>query len=101
MYMYMCTVCICTCIMLLIHVCIFLGDKMGCGIDYDTDVGFNYVRIFFTKNGKQIGQPQKMKRPVHGLYPMFGKMNKNMCTCTCDISKNLLYTMRTIIMRTG
>lgn len=48
------------------------GDKMGCGIDYDTDVGFNYVRIFFTKNGKQIGQPQKMKRPVHGLYPMFG-----------------------------
>ena len=46
---------------------------MGCGVDFDTDVEINYVKVFFTKNGRQIGQSQKMKRPVYGLYPLFGK----------------------------
>jgi hypothetical protein len=49
---------------------------MGCGVDFDTDVGINYVQVFFTKNGRQIGQPKKMKRPVHGLYPLFGLHSK-------------------------
>ena len=51
----------------------YIGDIMGCGVDFDTDVGQNYVKVFFTKNGRQIGESQKMKRPVHGLYPLFGK----------------------------
>lgn len=51
----------------------YIGDIMGCGVDFDTDVGQNNVKVFFTKNGRQIGASQKMKRPVHGLYPLFGK----------------------------
>ena len=46
---------------------------MGCGIDFDSESSGNYVRVFFTKNGTLIGNSHKMKRPVHGLYPLFGK----------------------------
>lgn len=48
------------------------GDRMGCGVDFDTDMGINCVNVFFTKNGKQIGSSTKMKRPLHGLYPLVG-----------------------------
>ena len=48
------------------------GDRMGCGVDFDTDVGYGYVSIFFTKNGQQVSKPIKMKRPIHGLYPLVG-----------------------------
>ena len=27
------------------------GDRMGCGVDFDTDVGYGYVSVFFTRNG--------------------------------------------------
>lgn len=47
---------------------------MGCGVDFRSDPGSNYVNVFFTKNGKQIGKPRKMKRPVHGLYPLIGEI---------------------------
>ena len=50
---------------------------MGCGVDFDSDVGVNYVKVFFTKNGRQVGHSQKMKRPVHGLYPLFGKRGRD------------------------
>lgn len=47
------------------------GDRMGCGVDFDTgDNG--YVNVFFTKNGKQIGDVVRMKRPIYGLYPLIG-----------------------------
>lgn len=48
------------------------GDRMGCGIDFDSDVGYGYHDIFFTKNGAVVGDPVKMKRPVNGLYPIIG-----------------------------
>lgn len=48
------------------------GDRMGCGIDFDTDCGPGYVHVFFTKNGKQVGDAVKMRRPLHGLYPLIG-----------------------------
>ena len=48
------------------------GDRMGCGIDYDTDSGNEYCDVFFTKNGEQVGNIVKMKKPVHGLYPIVG-----------------------------
>ena len=48
------------------------GDRMGCGAEFDPDLGTGYVNIFFTKNGVQVGQPVKMKRPIYGLYPLIG-----------------------------
>lgn len=48
------------------------GDRMGCGVDFDSDAGYGNVNVFFTKNGQLIGDPVKMKRPVYGLYPLVG-----------------------------
>ena len=48
------------------------GDRMGCGVDFDTDVGYGYCEVFFTKNGQPVGNPVKVKRPVYGLYPIIG-----------------------------
>ena len=45
---------------------------MGCGVDFDRDVGYGYCEVFFTKNGEQVGDPVTMKRPVYGLYPIIG-----------------------------
>ena len=53
------------------------GDRMGCGVDTTTDVGYGYVDIFFTKNGKQVGDAVRMKRPVYGLYPLVGLHSHN------------------------
>ena len=51
---------------------LLLGDRMGCGIDFDSEGDGNFVKVFFTKNGEQVGSSKRMKRPVHGLYPLFG-----------------------------
>lgn len=49
------------------------GDSMGCGVDFDVEIAEEgYVNVFFTKNGQQVGRLVKIKRPVHGLYPMIG-----------------------------
>lgn len=48
------------------------GDRMGCGVDFDSDVGYGYCEVFFTKNGVEIGTPVRIKCPVYGLYPIFG-----------------------------
>ena len=48
------------------------GDRMGCGVDFDSDVGYGYVNIFFTRNGHQVGELIKLKRPTYGLYPLVG-----------------------------
>ena len=48
------------------------GDHMGCGIDYDEECEDGYRNIFFTKNGKQVGEPVKMRRPLFGFYPIIG-----------------------------
>ena len=48
------------------------GDKVGCGIDFDAEVDYGYHQVFFTKNGQPVGNVVKMKRPVHGLYPIIG-----------------------------
>ncbi len=53
------------------------GDRMGCGVDYNTDVGVGYVDIFFTKNGIQVGNTVRMKRPIYGLYPLVGLHSQN------------------------
>ena len=48
------------------------GDRMGCGVDFDSDCSYGYVNVFFTKNGKQVGEMERMKRPTNGIYPLVG-----------------------------
>ncbi len=48
------------------------GDRMGCGIDFNNDAGYSHCNIFFTKNGEQVGDVVRMKKPVYGLYPIIG-----------------------------
>ena len=52
------------------------GDRMGCGVDFDSYAGYGYVNIFFTRNGQQVGGLIKMKRPTHGLYPLVGLISR-------------------------
>ena len=52
------------------------GDRMGCGVDFDTDCGQDCVSVFFTKNGEQIGELVRMRLPTNGLYPIIGLHNK-------------------------
>ncbi len=48
------------------------GDRMGCGVDFDTDRDGGLVHVFFTKNGHQLGNLVKMRLPAGGLYPLVG-----------------------------
>ena len=48
------------------------GDRMGCGVNFESDAGYGYCEVFFTKNGQLVGEPVRMKRPVYGLYPIIG-----------------------------
>ncbi len=48
------------------------GDRMGCGVDFDGDCGDGYVHVFFTKNGRQVGNVVRMKLPPGGFYPLVG-----------------------------
>ncbi len=48
------------------------GDRMGCGVDFDADCGDGYVDVFFTKNGRQVGNVVRMKLPPGGFYPLVG-----------------------------
>ena len=57
------------------------GDRMGCGVDFDHDVGYGFYQIFFTKNGELVGEPVTMKRPVYGLYPIIGMHSRGEKTC--------------------
>lgn len=48
------------------------GDRMGCGIDFSTELSPGYVNVFFTRNGKMVADMVKVKRPLFGLYPLVG-----------------------------
>ena len=49
------------------------GDRMGCGIDFEGDEdSSDYVKVFFTKNGQQVGDFVDFKKPKSGLYPFMG-----------------------------
>ncbi len=48
------------------------GDRMGCGVNFESDAGYGYCEVFFTKNDQLVGEPVRMKRPVYGLYPIIG-----------------------------
>ena len=49
------------------------GDRMGCGVNFDSGREHGTVEVFFTKNGNQVGGVEVMKRPLNGLYPLIGK----------------------------
>ena len=38
------------------------GDRMGCGIDFSTDQSSRGVKVFFTKNGKQVRKGRRDKK---------------------------------------
>ena len=48
------------------------GDDMGCRIDFTTDCGQGYVKVWFTKNGDIVGPSEKMKHPLHSFYSLIG-----------------------------
>ena len=70
-----------------------VGDRMGCGVDFDTDEGYGYVNVFFTRNGEQVGEPIKMKRPLHGLYPIVGLHSAGEKVLYLGHSRRLPYTV--------
>lgn len=48
------------------------GDRMGCGVDFESEDVSGCVNVFFTKNGKQVGDPVRIKKPIYGMYPLIG-----------------------------
>lgn len=48
------------------------GDRMGCGVDFESEDVSGCVNVFFTKNGKQVGDAVRIKKPIYGLYPLIG-----------------------------
>ena len=52
------------------------GDCMGCGIDFESEGSTEYVKVFFTKNGQQVGDFVKFKVPKSGLHPFIGMMSR-------------------------
>lgn len=52
------------------------GDKIGCGIEFDSEHHSKYVDVFFTKNGVQVGNLIKCKKPRIKICPMVGMGEK-------------------------
>jgi hypothetical protein len=50
------------------------GDRIGCGVIFEDDDSSDYVKVFFTKNGEQVGEIVNFKRPAsgRGIYPSMG-----------------------------
>ena len=48
------------------------GDRMGCGVDFESEDYSNCIYVFFTKNSQNVGNHIKIKKPVNGLYPLVG-----------------------------
>ena len=52
------------------------NDVMGCGVDYSSQRN-GYVTVWFTRNGKLAGPPEKFPLPKDGLYPLIGLSTLN------------------------
>ena len=55
------------------------GDRMGCGVDFDSEDTLGYIDVFFTKNGEQVGDVIKIKKPTSGLYSVVGLFSEGGC----------------------
>ena len=53
-----------------------LKDTMGCGVDYSSQE-HGHVTVWFTRNGKLAGPPEKFPLPKDGLYPLIGLSTLN------------------------
>ena len=54
-----------------------IGDRMGCGVNFDDTESSTYITVFFTKNGEQVKNPIKMRMPSGGLYPLIGMASRD------------------------
>ena len=52
------------------------GDRMGCGVEFESEDTLGYVNVFFAKNGNQVGDFVKIKKPESGLFPLIGLCNE-------------------------
>ena len=50
----------------------YKGDRMGVGVDFETECGEGYVKVWFTRNGEMLDNAIRVKRPMKGLYPLIG-----------------------------
>ena len=50
----------------------YKGDRMGVGVDFETECGEEYVKVWFTRNGEMLNRAITVKRPMKGLYPLIG-----------------------------
>ena len=46
------------------------GDRIGCGIDFNSDHHSSFIHVFFTKNGKQVGDRIRCKKPPFTMCPV-------------------------------
>ena len=49
------------------------SDKMGCGVEFSEE-DTEFVNVFFTKNGQQVGDVTKLKKTASGLYSVVGML---------------------------
>ena len=52
-----------------------VGDRMGCGVEFE-GAARDSVNVFFTVNGKVVGNLIHFKIPDDGLYPLIGMCNE-------------------------
>lgn len=53
------------------------GDRIGCGIEFDGDrQSSDSIHVFFTKNGKQLGDSIRCMMPPFSMCPMVGMGEK-------------------------
>ena len=52
------------------------SDTMGCGVDYSSQE-YGHVTVWFTRNRKLAGPPEKIPLPKDGLYPLIGMSTLN------------------------
>ena len=57
------------------------GDRIGCGIDFDSNHHSGYIHVFFTINGKQVGDLIRCKMPPFRICPVVGMGEKGQQIC--------------------
>jgi hypothetical protein len=53
-----------------LHLSYSEGDRIGCGIDFECHS--DYMDVFFVKNGMQVGDLIRCKKPSYDLCPIVG-----------------------------
>ena len=80
---------------LMLNLTISEGDRIGCGIDFDSDHHSDYINVFFTQNGKQVGDLIRCKTPPFKMCPVLGVSAKGGQICL------LQHCSRPCLLRVG